>query len=125
MRNRQDLGLETVPGSVLRLRKRIVAILTLNCLLFGVLAFVSGPRILEPIMSIPPNRYFQPTEGMLCVANIAGVYRTAAWLFFGFAVALGWVSLQGWLDRMNRPFLILLICSCISAIACIVYSETL
>jgi len=125
MRNREDLGLESVPGSVLRARRRVVAFLTLHVLLFGVLAFVTAPRILEPLFEVPPNRYFHPSEGMVLVAAVAFGYRAAAWLFIGIALGVGWLSGTGRLDRMNRFLLVLLICSCLGAMACIGYSESL
>ena len=125
MRNREDSGLQTVPGRILRRRKWIIALLVLNGFLFGVLAFVSWPRILDPIMTIPPNRYFHPTDGMICVANIAVVNRSAAWLFFGFDTIAAGLAWKGWLDRLHRPLLIVLGCSCLGAIACIGYTESL
>jgi hypothetical protein len=100
-------------------------LLILNSFLFGVLAFVSWPRILEPIMTVPPNRSFRPTDGMIWIANIAVVDRSAVWLFLGFGAVSGWLAWEGLLDRLNRPLLIVLGCSCLGAIACIGYTESL
>jgi hypothetical protein len=125
MRNREDLGLESAPVSVLRTRNRVIAFLILHGLLFGVLAFVTAPRIIDPIMTVPPNRYFQPRQGMLVVAAVAYGYGTAAWLFIGVAAGAGWLSWTGRLDRFNRFLLLVVTCSCLGAMACIGYSESL
>jgi len=125
MRSRQDLELEPVPGSVLRTRMRVIASLILNGLLLGGLAFVTTPRILDPIMSVPPNRYFMPSQGVMLIAAVAYLYRSGAWMFF--LIGLGASSLiwKGRLDRFNRGLLPVLLCSCLGVGACIGYTESL
>lgn len=125
MRNREDLGLESASVPVLQKRKWAIASLILNALLLGVLAFVTAPRILEPVMSVPPNRYFAPSAGLMIVATIAYGYQSGAWLFFLIALGVSFLSWKGNLDRFNRALAIILLCSCLGTLACIGYSESL
>ena len=99
--------------------------LILNGSLFGVLAFVTTPRILDPIMTVPPNRYFTPSQGMMMVAAVAYGYQSMAWLLFLIGLGAASLSWKGRLDRVNRGLTIALLCSCIGVVACIGYSESL
>jgi len=125
MTSQDDLSPEASPSTIGADRKWFIAFLLCNLGLLGFLSHVTAPRVLDPIMSVPPNRYFHPSKAAMLVASIAYRYQTISWLVFVIGVALAYVCWRGRLDRFNRALIILLMGTSIGVLSGILYSESI
>jgi hypothetical protein len=100
---------------------------TLFCLwcLLDFLAFITAPRVLTPAVSVPPNRYFQPSRTLEAVALVAFRFETYRWILLILAVGAGALAWRGRLDRRIRVLIGVLMAACVALLGCILYAEAL
>ena len=87
-------------------------------LLFGTLAlatFGTAHHVLEPLGSVPPNRYVDWTKGMDLAARVTGFFEMLWWAF---AILLGGIALLTWkgsFDRLLVPLIAIALLACLAA----------
>ena len=90
------------PAGVERWRRTLVWELGL---IYGVLAanaFLLAPKFLEPLCSVPPNRYVPWNRNLECLALVANSFQTLWWGFLIATLLLAILAHQGKLDGVIR-----------------------
>lgn len=112
-------------GLAVRRRKWVLAGLACNGALVSFLGYVTARRIFEPMMSVPPNRFFAPTPTQMAAAAVAMGNYTFGWLLLLIGAIVGILTWKGRLDALSRAILALLLISCVGNLTCILYSESI
>jgi len=99
-------------------------LLCLLCLL-NFLASITAPRVLEPALEVPPNRYFHPSKAIMFIAAVAFGYEKVRWVLLPLAATAMWLAWRSRFDRFIRALVIIEMVSCLAILGCILHAESL